>query len=201
MKNRPNDDIGQLEQNVKEEWEEVVESDTELLEGMEKDVLEDISARNTFNPTAWMTRIRKSLSRLAGNLSPLQRYAIGGGAVAAVLLGLLLGWFISPSTGNVHKVVFKLPASNAKSVNLAGDFSGYEPIEMKDEDGDGVWTIRLDLEEGKYEYYYLVNGKKTGRYPMADGVVRDWDDSKNGIRFIGKEQSDPSDKRDKSQSA
>jgi len=68
---------------------------------------------------------------------------------------------------------------------LAGEFSGFKPIEMSDKDGDGVWTVKLKLKEGKYEYYYLLNGNdKPDSYPRADEVVRDWDNSKNGIIYI-----------------
>lgn len=197
MNDNPKKD-DELKKEIKEGWEETIQSDSELLEGMEKEVMEEIGSRGGFNPASWLTKARRSIARLVENLSPRQRYAVGGGAVAAVLLGLLLGWIISPSPGNGNGggVIFKVSASNARSVNLAGDFSGFEPIEMEDEDGDGVWTVRLDLKKGKYEYYYLINGEKAGKYPLADEVVRDWDDSKNGIRFIEEERSDDSDKRD-----
>ncbi len=175
-----------LQEEVSREWEEIVSSESDRLENMEKQVTDRLGSRES-SLFGWLSRLKRSFGRLLDNLTPLQRYGVAGGAMAAVLLGLLLGWFLSPSVDSGGRtVVFKVPASKAQSVELAGDFSGFKPIEMKDENGDGTWTLRMKLGEGKYEYYYLVNGeKKSERYPLADEVVRDWDNTKNGIRYIG----------------
>lgn len=203
--NNENEEIEEanLEEKVSQKWEEVVTSEANRLQGMEKRVTDEISDRRDFSLISLLKRVKNSFRRLVGNLNPLQRYAVAGGAVAAVIIGLLMGWFLSPSVNKEGRtVIFEIPASNAENVELAGDFSGFEPLEMEDKNSDGTWTLRLKLEEGKYEYYYLVNGeKKSARYPLADEIVRDWDDSKNGIRYVGDEEPNDSEKRDKAQSA
>jgi len=186
-------DSARIKKEVSDEWEAMIESDSDRLENMEEIVKDSIDNRQGFGTLSLWLRVKNSFARLADNLTRSQRYAIGTGAVAAVIIGLLLGWFIGPSLNKSKKntVIFKVSASNAKNVGLAGDFSAYEPLNMKDSDGDGVWTIRLPLEAGKYEYYYLVDGKKiSGNYPLADEVVRDWQNRKNGIRFIGKDDKE-----------
>ncbi|MBS3789009.1 hypothetical protein KGY77_09700 [Candidatus Bipolaricaulota bacterium] len=195
MSGKLSDKDHQIRKEVREEWEDIIQSDSDRLDNMEEIVKENIEDRSQFTPLALLNRIRKSFNRLAENLTTWQKYAISGGAVAAVILGLALGWFISPTrnTGR-NMVIFKVPAQNAQTVGLAGDFNAYDPINMKDKNGDGVWTVRLSLEEGKYEYYYLVDGKKlSGDYPMADEVVRDWKNRKNAIRFVGEEEDEHGD--------
>lgn len=180
----------EIKKEVSQEWEEIIKSDSDRLDNMEEVVKESIESRNRFAPMDLVNRIRNSFNRLAENLTSWQKYAISGGAVAAVIIGLVLGWFISPTRNKGRNmVVFKVPAQNAKRVGLAGDFNAYDPVKMKDKNGDGVWTVRLPLEEGKYEYYYLIDGKKlSDPYPLADEVVRDWKNRKNAIRFIGEEE-------------
>lgn len=56
--------------------------------------------------------------------------------------------------------LFSLEDPIAVSVHLAGDFNGWsedaEP--MRDPDGDGVWTVVVDLTPGRYEYKFVVDG-------------------------------------------
>ena len=46
------------------------------------------------------------------------------------------------------------------TVNLNGSFAGWcgDCIAMTDDDGDGIWTVTVDLEDGSYEYKFTVNG-------------------------------------------
>jgi len=59
-----------------------------------------------------------------------------------------------------QKVTFSIVAPEARSVKLAGDFSGWEnrPIELK-KLKTGQWEATLTLPVGKYEYRYLVDGE------------------------------------------
>ena len=196
MSNEINEGKDELGHKIGEEWDSVVESESDRLENMEDIVKENIDNRDHFKPVNWLIRIKESFNRLLDNLTSMQQYAITGGAVAAIVIGLTLGWFISPSKegSQGNAVIFKVAASNAQEVDLAGDFSAYKPINMKDENGDGVWKVRVPLKEGKYEYYYLIDGKKVAKnYPLADEVVRDWKNRKNGIRFIGEENKNKQD--------
>jgi chromosome partitioning protein len=55
-------------------------------------------------------------------------------------------------------VLFKLEAPDAKRVALIGDFNSWEePIELNDDDEDGVWTTIARLDPGTYQYKFLVD--------------------------------------------
>ncbi len=58
-----------------------------------------------------------------------------------------------------QKVVVSLKAPEASTVQVAGDFTGWEqaPVALKMQKG-GVWKVTLTLEPGRYEYRFLVDG-------------------------------------------
>ena len=61
------------------------------------------------------------------------------------------------------KYLFKYkPAGNPQTVNLFGQFNGWDRknLPMKDENGDGVYEIRIPLDPGRYEYKFYVDGKE-----------------------------------------
>lgn len=56
-------------------------------------------------------------------------------------------------------VLFRIDAPAARSVGLIGDFNGWgEPVELNDDDGDGVWIAIARLDPGTYEYKFIVDG-------------------------------------------
>ncbi len=186
-----NEDERRREESVEEligqEWGQMVESDSERLDGLEGEVLRQISDKRGLNPRRWVKRTVEKLSSVYHSFSRSQRLAVGSAVFASVTAGLVLGLFVAPMLQTGEKAtVFKVQAADAQSVELVGGFSGFKPVAMKDKDGDGIWTARLKLEDGVYEYYYLINGtEKAEFYPNADGVVRDWDNSKNGLIVVG----------------
>ena len=70
---------------------------------------------------------------------------------------------INPSSYNI---TFSVDMSNYPgglgdgNVFLNGNFNGWcgECTPMSDDDGDGIWTITIELEDGNYEYKFTVNG-------------------------------------------
>ena len=70
---------------------------------------------------------------------------------------------INPSSYNI---TFSVDMSNYPgglgdgNVFLNGNFNGWcgECTPMSDDDGDGIWTITIELEDGDYEYKFTVNG-------------------------------------------
>jgi 1,4-alpha-glucan branching enzyme len=61
-----------------------------------------------------------------------------------------------------HEVVFRYQAPpGTKSVYLAGNFNDWKPAghKMDGPDANGVFTTRLDLKVGTYEYKYVLEGK------------------------------------------
>jgi len=59
-----------------------------------------------------------------------------------------------------QKVTFSYKAPEAKAVQLAGDFTGWQeaPVQMK-KDKDGIWKKNISLLPGKYEYRLVVDGQ------------------------------------------
>jgi chromosome partitioning protein len=61
----------------------------------------------------------------------------------------------------LSEVFFMVSAPEAKEVHLAGDFNGWKLDESSrmEHDGNGVWKKRLNLENGKHRYRFVVDGK------------------------------------------
>jgi len=83
----------------------------------------------------------------------------GGGAMARAETAedaeLLAGPVMTPAG-----VFFSYAHASASTVHLAGEFNGWDSgtAAMSDEDGDGVWTVTLELAPGRYEYKFVVDG-------------------------------------------
>ena len=55
-------------------------------------------------------------------------------------------------------VLFKLDAPHARRVAVVGDFNSWqEPVELNDDDGDGVWIAITRLDPGTYQYKFKVD--------------------------------------------
>ena len=59
-----------------------------------------------------------------------------------------------------REAVFSYEAPEARSVLLAGDFTGWNqsPVTLKRQ-RSGVWKATVSLEPGAYEYRFLVDGE------------------------------------------
>jgi 1,4-alpha-glucan branching enzyme len=59
-----------------------------------------------------------------------------------------------------QKVTFSCEASNAQTVELAGDFTGWQqtPLALRKFKG-GIWKKAVSLPPGRYEYRFLVDGQ------------------------------------------
>lgn len=60
-----------------------------------------------------------------------------------------------------HYVTFKLKAPKDALVQIAGDFTNWEPekLELKENGAGPVWQIVKRLGQGTYQYKYLVDGR------------------------------------------
>jgi len=73
-------------------------------------------------------------------------------------------------------VRFELAAPEAKSVQLAGDFTDWKSraLPLADKDNDGVWTVTVPLNQNRvYTYNFLINGKRWITDPKAPVTVDD----------------------------
>lgn len=60
-----------------------------------------------------------------------------------------------------RRVKFEVLAEPDSKVFLAGSFNNWdgETKQLKEKDGDGVYTGTLLLEPGEYEYKFVINGE------------------------------------------
>lgn len=67
---------------------------------------------------------------------------------------------IKSSKAAKQKVTFTYNAPKAQSVELAGDFTGWQqaPLKLK-KSKDGQWKTTVSLATGVYEYRLLVDGE------------------------------------------
>jgi serine/threonine protein kinase len=74
------------------------------------------------------------------------------------------------------------PLERPRRIYLAGSFNGWSPSDdymLRDDDGDGVYSVAVRLEPGTYDYKFLVDGKWL-QDPHAPGAVPDGFGSFNG---------------------
>ena len=59
------------------------------------------------------------------------------------------------------------------TVYLNGNFAGWcgDCLPMSDDDGDGIWTITIPLDDGNYEYKFTVNGWSNQEQWPGDGTT------------------------------
>lgn len=59
-------------------------------------------------------------------------------------------------------VLFSVIEPDAKSVHIVGDFNNWSKISdlLYDREGKGLWQITIPLQPGRYEYKFLIDGKK-----------------------------------------
>lgn len=117
---------------------------------------------------------------------------LGAAATATAIFAFFIFAFIfnapdtSPICSTEVQFSLKLNDSKAHIVAIAGDFNGWNPQAnlLEDPDGDGIWTGTLNLEPGKYEYMFVIDGEKWLPDPNALRYVKDGFGNKNAILEI-----------------
>ncbi len=84
-------------------------------------------------------------------------------------------------------VRFSLHNPKAQRVTIAGDFNGWSSSAdpLFDREGNGVWTIVLPLQPGRYEYKFIVDGKKWIPDPKNPERVKDGFGGFNSVVTVG----------------
>ena len=84
------------------------------------------------------------------------------------------------------EVTFTISGIEAKSIAVAGDFNGWNTSanQLEDPDGDGIWTGKMYLKPGRYEYMLVVDDGKWVTDPNAKVYADDGFGSKNAVLFI-----------------
>ena len=85
-----------------------------------------------------------------------------------------------------EKVQFEFFAPNAKSVGIAGSFTGWEknPLLLK-QGKNGTWSITTELPAGRHEYRFLVDGQWQNDQKPVECVANPFG-STNCIVVVGK---------------
>lgn len=126
---------------------------------------------------AWLSEPR------AVAMSPLGGLAMTAGVVVLAVLGT---WSSRPSAvsrqpsvvsaGSAAQVAesappavtFVLLAPQARSVALAGDFDGWDAARLPmRRAGSGLWTVEVPLAPGRYQYAFVVDGRRFVADPSA----------------------------------
>lgn len=81
-----------------------------------------------------------------------------------------LGSALYSAKGQLRPVNFYCAAPHARRVELAGDFSHWNPLLMQ-RSVDGWWLAQVELCHGHHQYLFLVDGKPM-LDPHATGITR-----------------------------
>ena len=151
-----------------------------------QNLMTKISQKEVQIQTSWIDRIKKQVS------IPQLSFRLVGVAAAAALVVFFAFTFIfnAPDAPSIcsAEVQFSLRIGDDKAhtVAIAGDFNGWNPQAntLEDPDGDGIWTATLDLEPGRYEYMFVLDGEEWFPDPNALRYVKDGFGNKNAILEI-----------------
>jgi anti-sigma factor RsiW len=155
--------------------------------GFERQVMARVAARPAPRPSL-LARIF-SFGFSAGY--PLQGAgALAGVAVALLGVGLFAGYHVGASRGRAPEVAvavaaadsapqktlvrFALRAPEARRVELVGSFNGWgsEGIALN-RGSDENWVASVELQRGKYEYTFVIDGERWVPDPAAGQLVDD----------------------------
>ena len=158
----------------------------EVMEALRKEIGSPVpqeSAGRTSRPAwlEWAVRPRSV------RVSPIAALAMA----AALALVVTRPWSGADSVGPEADVdgrvfvQFVVEAEGARSVQLAGDFSDWQPlVELADPDGDGTWSGRVPLEPGVHEYMFVIDGTEWMADPNATGSRDDGFGRKNSLLAV-----------------
>lgn len=81
----------------------------------------------------------------------------------------------APAPGRRVLFRFQFAAPKARRVSLVADFNGWSAgrTELSDPDGNGIWTVTVPLEPGRYHYRFLVDGHRWVVDPDATTFLAD----------------------------
>ena len=84
------------------------------------------------------------------------------------------------------EVTFTISGIEAKSIAVAGDFNGWSisANKLEDLEGDGIWTGKMYLKPGRYEYMLVVDDGKWVTDPNAKIYADDGFGSRNAVLYI-----------------
>ena len=128
-------------------------------------------------------------------LQPTRRrplaWAMGlGWVTAALLAGLYLGRGSEsprqrPTAPQDVLVRFAVPVDSANSVEVVGDFTGWDKRIPLNANAEGMWVGEVRVQPGRYHYVIVVDGERMLVDPTAPQVVDDGFGGKNSVLDVG----------------
>jgi len=189
---KPEDDLDRL---LRDTLNQEVVQHAYLLEGLEDRIRSELAGRL---PRAGLGDLFRRLLAPTRGARIAQLAVVGATAVVFLVLGVFLAEKVLPTGGESLRhaavaaagtteedVLFVMPAPDAKSVAVVGNFNNWSPTPLSDPDGDGIWTARIHLSPGRYEYAFVVDGHWWGQDPLADDYVRSFGQY-NSVRYVGR---------------
>ena len=178
-----------------------------------ENLMAKISGEEIQIQSTWMDRLKKqvsipglsfpstSLSFPSISLSfPRRRESIfsfrfaGAAAITAIFIFFAFTFLFNPSSlpnqkeavAHQVEVTFTISGIKANQIAVAGDFNSWNTNanQLVDPDGDGIWTGKMQLEPGRYEYMLVVDDGKWVTDPNAKVYADDGFGSKNAVLFI-----------------
>jgi len=155
-------------------------------QNLTQNIMAKISQEEIQIQSSWIDNLKKQIS------IPQLSFRLVGTAAAAALVVFFAFTFIfnTPDTSPIcsAEVQFSLKINDNKAhtVAIAGDFNNWDPQTntLEDPEGDGIWTGTLNLEPGRYEYMFVMDGEKWFPDPNALRYVKDGFGNKNAILEI-----------------
>lgn len=168
-------DDKQLETLLKENYQQHMNTQVHVLEGLEDRVCQMLEGKpNKSAPRQpWMFFPRFKLT-----------FVFAGTAMATLLIGLLIGGTLGLPFGerDYQGVTFVVALPEANDVAVIGDFNGWQPATMT-RSGGGIWSLQLDLSPGRYEYAFIIDGVAWKPDPRADEYVKSYG-STNSVMYV-----------------
>lgn len=83
-------------------------------------------------------------------------------------------------------VQFVYYGGEARSVAIAGDFNGWDPSrhQLRDPDGDGIWTAVFPVPVGLHKYMFVVDGERWVTDPNAERYIDDGFGMRNALLSV-----------------
>jgi len=100
--------------------------------------------------------------------------------------GVPAGGPVAPAASLTVPVRLVFVAPQATSVAVTGDFASWDPdgIPLTKPQGDGVWSVELELPPGLHHYVFIVNGTEWRPDPNAASQVDDGFGQKNSVLLV-----------------
>jgi hypothetical protein len=160
----------------------------DLLEAIRSDVRVEPSAPRRGRAPSWWRR------PIALHLSPLAGVALAASFAAMVATGerfvrVRPSAARAPAAAIVHDtlhVVRFIFVGDARTVSLVGDFNGWrtEATPLSPSGQTKAWVVTVPLTPGRYEYAFIVDGKRWVVDPFAPASADDFD-TRSSIVSVG----------------